>query len=72
MLVHLVKLLWSREISGFRLCEVNCNKIAIMCKQILIWLFSGVAFVSILMVQVTQTDEELWFDGTELKANFMF
>ena len=35
---------WSREISGFRLCEANCNKIAIMFKQILIWLFSGVAF----------------------------
>lgn len=62
MLVHLVKLLWSREISRFRLREAKCNKIAIMCKQIFIWLFSGVAFVSILMVQVTQNDEELWFD----------
>jgi len=62
MLVQLVKLLWTCEISDFRLREANCNKTAIMCKQILIWLFGDVAFVSILMVQVTQTDEELLFD----------
>ena len=51
-LVHVVKLLWSRAISGFRLREVKCNKVAIMCKQILNWLLTGVAFVSMLIVQV--------------------
>jgi glycine receptor alpha-3 len=51
-LVHFVKLLCLCEISGFRLREVKCNKITII-RKILIWLFTGVAFVSMFLVQVT-------------------